>query len=81
MAGDIYYGYDELKRMVGNNCCRMANDFDTLADMAETEDDEIFFQNVAHFLRQTADDHLFSKPIKHEGNIIDFYEYAANKRG
>jgi hypothetical protein len=80
MAGDIYYGYDELKRMVGNNCMKVANDFDTLADMADTDENEIFFQNMAYFLRQTADDHLFSKPIKHEGNVIDFYEFAA-KRG
>jgi hypothetical protein len=48
--------------------------------MADTDENEIFFQNMAYFLRQTADDHLFSKPIKHEGNVIDFYEFAA-KRG
>ena len=81
MAGDIYYGYDELKRMIGNNCNRVANDFDTLADMADTDENEIFFQNVAHFLRQTAEDHLFSKPIKYEGNVIDFDEFAYKRRG
>jgi hypothetical protein len=79
--GDIYYGAEELKRIVGNNCCKIANDFDVLADMVDNETDEIFFQNMAGFLRQTAEDHLFSKPIKHEGdNVIDFHEYA-NRRG
>lgn len=80
MAGDIYYGFAEMKRVVGNNCNRMANDFDTLADMAETEEEEIRFQNVAVFLRQLADEELFSKQPKHEGNVIDFYEHAY-KRG
>jgi hypothetical protein len=80
MAGDIYYGYDELKRVTGNDSCKLADRFDQLADMADTDENEIFFQNMAYFLRQTADDHLFSKPIKHEGNVIDFYEFAA-KRG
>jgi hypothetical protein len=81
MAGDIYYGYDELKRMVGNNCNRMANDFETLADMADTEEAEIKFQNVAGFLRQFADEELFSKPIRYEGNVIDFDEFAYKRRG
>ena len=81
MAGDIYYGYDELKRMVGNNCNRIANDFETLADMAEFEQDEIFFVNLAGFLRQTAEDHLFSKKPKYEGNVIDFDEFAYKRRG
>jgi hypothetical protein len=81
MSGDIYYDYVELKRLVGNNCNRMANDFDTLADMCDCEEDEIFFQNMAGFLRQTAEDHLFPQKARFEGNVIDFEEFSYKRRG
>ena len=80
MAGDIYHGFTDFKRIVGNNCNRIARDFDCLADMAETEEEEIRFQNVAGFLRQLADEELFSKQPKYEGNVIDWYDHCW-KRG
>lgn len=78
--GDIFYGLQELKRVIGNNLNKIANDLDVAADMAETEEFEIKVQNMASFLRQFADEELYAQePPRYEGNVIDLDEYAKRR--
>jgi hypothetical protein len=68
--------------MIGNNLNKIANDLDVCADMSETEEEEIRFQNMAGFLRQYADEELYTKaPPRYEGNVIDWDEHAHKRRG
>jgi hypothetical protein len=78
--GDIYYGLQELKRVIGNNLNKIANDLDVAADMEETEMLEIEHQNMATFLRQYAEEKLFSQtPPRYEGNVIDLDEHVKRR--
>ena len=82
MGDEIYYGLQELKRVVGNNLNKIANDLDVCADMSETDEFEIKCVNFAGFIRQFVEEELYAKdPPRYEGNVIDWYEHCYKRRG